>query len=204
MNVVYNPAGSCASANKTSGAVRTVLSVCLCSAGSRSSGVRVLFTMTPEQVIVSRLCTRNWSRRFNPEGRRGGKRKNKNMKGSFLPDPQWIRKQRRSRGCSCVKTSGCITTMPLCSRLQPALNYVCAHSSPVILWIASLGGGVRTWGMAADCWQRAVASNLSVSIGSAAAAAAAGKEWGGGGGAAPSAWGEEIGLSCTSPPVTKV
>lgn len=59
--------------------------------------------------------------------------------------------------------------------------------------------------MAADCWQRAVASNLSVSIGSAAAAAAAGKEWGGGGGgAAPSAWGEEIGLSCTSPPVTKV
>lgn len=33
--------------------------------------------------------------------------------------------------------------------------------------------------MAADCWQRAVASNLSVSIGSAAAAAA-GKEWGGG------------------------
>lgn len=34
--------------------------------------------------------------------------------------------------------------------------------------------------MAADCWQRAVASNLSVSIGSAAAAAAAGKEWGGG------------------------
>lgn len=57
--------------------------------------------------------------------------------------------------------------------------------------------------MAADCWQRAVASNLSVSIGSAAAAAAAGKEWGGGG-AAPSAWGEEIGLSCTSPPVTKV
>ena len=111
------------------------------------------------------------------EGRKKKKKKkHKNMKGSFLPDPQWIRKQRRSRGCSCVKTGGCITTMPLCSRLQPALNYVSAHSSPVILWTASLGGGVRTWGMAADCWQRAVASNLSVSIGSAAAAAAAAAE----------------------------
>lgn len=51
---------------------------------------------------------RNESRRFNPEG--AG-----DMKGSFLGDSQWIRKQGLSRGCSCVKTGGCMTTMPLCS-----------------------------------------------------------------------------------------
>lgn len=87
------------------------------------------------------------------------------MKGSILVNSQWIRKQWRSRGCSCVKTSGCITTMPLCSRLL-ALNYVSAHSSQIILWIAILGCCVRTR-RTADCWQRALAYNLSLPIGSA-------------------------------------
>ncbi len=111
---------------------------------------------------------RNQSRRFNPEWRRGGWGVGgQNMKGSFLVDSQWIRKQWRSRGCSCVKTSGCITTMPLCSRLLLALNYVSAHSSQLILWTAILGCGAWTRRMAADCWQRAVAYNPSLPIGSA-------------------------------------
>lgn len=66
-----------------------------------------------------------------------------------------------------MKTSGCITTMPLCSRLLLALNCVSAHSSQFILWIAILGCSVWTRRMETDCWQRAVAYNPSLPIGSA-------------------------------------
>lgn len=52
------------------------------------------------------------------------------------------------------------------SRLQPTLDYVSAHSSQDILWIAILGCGLWTRRMVADYWQRAVAYNLCLPIGS--------------------------------------
>ncbi|TKS72214.1 Zinc finger protein ZIC 3 [Collichthys lucidus] len=51
-------------------------------------------------------------------------------------------------------------------RLQLAASYVSAHPCQVILWIAILGGGARTWRMAADGWHRAVAYNLCLHVGS--------------------------------------
>lgn len=87
-----------------------------------------------------------------------------NMKGFILVYSRWIRKQQRSRGSSCVKTSGCITTMPRWSR-KLALNYISTHSSRAVLWVAILGSRVWTRRMSADCWQGAVAYNLSLPIG---------------------------------------
>lgn len=95
----------------------------------------------------------------------------KNMKGSFLLDSQWIRKQWRSRGCSCVKTSGWITTMPptpppSLSAAAVDYNWLC------ITWTLihpKLSYGLLNLAVvcAADCWQRAVASNLPLPIGAA-------------------------------------
>ena len=123
--------------------------------------MHVLLCWRPIQVIVSRLYEKL------EQAMQCSEEEKKNMKGSFLVDSQWIRKQWRSRGCSCVKTGGCITTMNPLQQTTAGSEYVSAHSSQLILWIAILGCGVWTRRMAADCWQHAVAYNLYLPIGSA-------------------------------------
>lgn len=144
------------------------------------------------QVILSRLCEKLEQAMQSKEDEK------KNMKDSFLVDSQWIRKQWWSRGCSCVKTSGCGLSQQwiLRSRLQLALNYVSAHSSPVILWIAILGCSLWSRRMAAECWQRAVAYNLYLPIGSVCSSRRRKGAEAAGGVRGSSLFGEKIGQSC--------